>query len=212
MDCKLQLSSTKIMDGYLQKHSYGPSRGGDATSHAFHSGLRVVRAVGNRFQSILPIAFWITPDSEVQALQDLDHKLSPSRLFRGVRLLSYMDDMYPVILPTRSRRTFIAEQLSRSGVELVEPLPQKDGLLSRGEYLRAENAAVDPTPSRSAHGTTETTPTASEMVEAASTASETCPLEAARGGQETDSHTEVEAAPVESAPSQGVFRPLWVAP
>ncbi len=212
MDCNLQLSSTKIMDGYLQEHGYGPGHGGDTTSHPFHSRPHVVRAVSNHFRSVSLIALQITPNSEVQALRDLDREMFPSRPFHGVHLLSYTDNMYPVVLPTHSRHTFITEQLSRTMVQLAELLPQKDCLLSRGEYIKAEDAAVDPAPSESAHRTTEMTSTASETVEAASTASETCPLEAARGGQEMDSCTEVEVAPVESAPSQGVFGPLWVAP
>ncbi len=147
-------------------------------------------------------------DSEVQAWHDLDRELFPSRPFRGVHLMSYTDDMYPVSIPTRSRHTFITRQLSRTVVELAEQLPQKDSLLSRGKYIKVENTAEGPAPSGSAHRTTETISTVSEV---ASTASETRPLEAAQGGQERDSHTEVEATPAEYAPSQGAFRPFRVA-
>ncbi len=59
-------------------------------------------------------------------------------------MLAYTDDTYPFILPTRSHRTFITQQLVHSLVQLVKPLPLKDSLLMRGEYVRA--AAVDSVP------------------------------------------------------------------
>ncbi len=206
-DCNLQPSSTKIMDEYLQEHSYGPNNEEDDSGHPFRLRARVIGAVGGRFRSVSPVKLRTTPDSEVQAFCDLDQEMYPSRLFRGVHVLAYRDNTYPIVLPTHSRCTFIMQQLLHSLVELVKPLPQKDSLLTRGEYVRA--AAADPVPGRFGHGLSETTLTTSESVEAAG---EACPHEAGRGGRETDSHTEVEAAPLESAPSQGVFRPLRLAP
>ena len=123
--------------------------------------------------------------------------------------MAYTDDTYPVVLPTRSHRAFMTEQLSRTVEELVKPLPQKDSLLSRDEYVKAQSATIDPAPGRSDRGASETDSDARGSVEAAGGAR---PFEAARGGQEMDSRTEVEAAPHEPAPSQGAFRPLWVAP
>ncbi len=123
--------------------------------------------------------------------------------------MAYTDDTYPVVLPTRSRHTFITEQLLCTVVELAKPLPQKDSLLSWDEYVKAQSATINPAPSRSNRWASETDSDACGSVEAAG---EACPFEAARGGQEMDSRTKVEAAPREPAPSQGAFRPLWVAP
>ncbi len=199
-DCELQPSSTKFMDEYLQKHGYGPNNEEDDSGHPFRLGARIVDAVGDRFHSVSPIKLRTTPDSEVQAFRDLDQKMYPSQPFRGVHVLAYTDNTYPVILPTCSCHTFITQQLSHSLVELVKPLPLKDSLLTRGEFVQA--ATADSVPGGFGHGTSETTMTTSGLVEAAV---EACPHEAGQGGQETDSHTEVEAAPQESAPSQGVF-------
>ena len=86
--------------------------------------------------------------------------------------------------------------------------PQEDSLLSRSEFVRAQHAAVDPATRGSGHGSTDTVQATVEPVEAAGGA---CPVGAVRGGQETDSRTEVEAAHQESAPSHSVFRPLRTA-
>ena len=59
-------------------------------------------------------------------------------------MLAYTDNTYPIVLPTHSRCTFITQQLVHSLVELVKPLPLKDSLLMRGEYMRA--AAADSIP------------------------------------------------------------------
>ena len=123
--------------------------------------------------------------------------------------MAYTDDTYPVVLPTHSHRTFMMEQLLRTVEELAKPLPQKDSLLSQDEYVKAQSATVDPAPGRSDRRASETDSDAHGSVEAAGGA---CPFEAAQGGQEMDSSTEVEAALREPAPSQGAFRPLWVAP
>ncbi len=194
------------------RSGYGPGHGGDDSSHPFHERPHVLGAIGDRFKSVSPIMLQSTPDSEIQAFRDLDHQMFPSRPFRGVYLLSYMNDTYPVVLPTHSRRTIITEQLSRTMLELVKQLPQKDCLLTRSEYVKARSTAVDPVPNRPARRMVETASTAIGMVETASTAGETCPLQVAQGGWETDSHTEVEVAPMEPAPSQGVFQPLKAAP
>ena len=142
-DCDLQPSSTKIMDEYLQKHGYGPINKEDDSGHPFCLRACVIRAIGGHFRSVSPIQLRTTPDSEVQAFHDLDREMYPSRPFRVVHMLAYKDDMYPVILPTRSHRT-IMQQLAHSLVELVKPLPLKDSLLTRGEYVRA--AAADSVP------------------------------------------------------------------
>ena len=222
MDSDVHYTSTEIMDNYIKESGYGPCQGGDISSHPFYKRPHVLGAIGDRFKSVSPITLQSTSDSEIQAFQDLDREMFSSRPFRGVHLLAYMDDTYPVVLPTHSKRTIITEQLSQTMLELAKLLPKKDCLLSRSEYVKARSTAVDPAPKRPAHGmvktastasgTVETASTASGTVETASTVEETRPLQAARGGQETDSHTEVEAAPKEPAPSQHVFRPLQVAP
>ncbi len=209
MDCVLQSSSTQHMDEYLQANGYGPVNEGGNSGHPFCLRPHVIGANSNRFRPVSPIALQTTPDSEVQNFQDLDRKMYSTRPFRGVHLLAYTEDTYPIVLPTRSRRTFIMEQLSRTMVELAKPLPQKDSLLSRDEYVRARSATVDPVPSGSDHGAPGTSSATCESVEAAG---EARPFEAAQGGQEMYSRTEVEAAPCESAPSQGVFRPFRVPP
>ncbi len=208
MNCPLQASSMKFMDEYLEGHGYGPISEEDHSSHPFCRGPRYVEAVGSCFRSVSPISLWTTPDSEIQDFRDLDREMYPARPFRGVHVLAYTDNTYPVILPTRSSRTIITEQLSHSMLELVKPLPMKDSLLSRSEFVRAQHVAVDPAPSGSGHGAPETVQTTTEPVEAADGA---CPVEAVRRGQEMDSRTEVEAAHQESAPSQGVFRPFRTA-
>ena len=209
MDCVLQSSSTLHMDKYLQTNGYGPINEGDNSGHPFRLGSRVIGADGSRFRPVLPITLRTTLDSEVQDFRDLDLEMHSMRPFRGVHLLAYTDDMYPVVLPTRSRWTFITEQLSCTVVELAKLLPQKDSLLSRGEYVKAQSATVDPALSWSNCGVSETESDACGSIEAAC---EAHPFEAAQGGQEMDSRTEVEVAPHEPAPSQGAFRPLWVAP
>ncbi len=197
MDCVLQSSSTLHMDKYLQANGYGPINEGDNSSHSFHLGSCVIGVNGNRFRPVLPITLQTTPDSEVQNFRDLDHEMHSTQPFRGVHLLVYTDDTYSVVLPTRSRRTFITEQLLRAIGELAKPLPQKDSLLSRDEYVKAQSATVDSAPSRSNRGVSETDSDTCGSVEAAG---EARPFEAARGGQEMDSRTEVEAAPREPAP------------
>ena len=122
-----------------------------------------------------PISLWTTPDSEIQDFRDLDREMYPARPFRGVHVLAYTDDTYPVVLPTRSSRMIIMEQLSRSMLELVKPLPMKDSLLSRSEFVRAQHTAIDPAPSGSGHGAPETVQTTIKPVEAADGA---CPVEA----------------------------------
>ncbi len=209
MDCVLQSSSTLHMDKYLQANGYGSINKGDNSGHSFRLGSHVIGANGNHFCPVSPITLQTTQDSGVQNFQDLDREMHSTRPFRGVHLLAYTDDMYPVVLPTRSRHTFMMEQLSRTVGELAKPLPQKDSLLSRDEYVKAQSATVNPAPNRSDCRASETDSDACGSVEAAGGA---CPFEAARGGQEMDSRTEVEVAPHEPAPSQGAFRPLWVAP
>ncbi len=167
MDCPLQASSTKFMDEYLEGHGYGPVSEKDHSSHPFCRGPSYVEVVGSRFCSVSPISLRTTPDSEIQDFRDLDREMYPARPFRGVHVLAYTDDTYPVILPTRSSCTIITEQLSRSMLELVEPLPMKDSLLSRSEFVRAQHAAVDPAPSGSGHEAPETVQTTVEPVEAA---------------------------------------------
>ncbi len=81
--------------------------------------------------------------------------------FRGVHLLAYTDDTYPVVLPTRSRRSFITEQLLRT---------------SRDQYVKAQSATIDPAPSWSNRGVSETDSDACRSVEAAG---EARPFEAA---------------------------------
>ncbi len=212
MDSDLHYMSTEIMDEYLKESGYGPCQGGNVLSHPFYEGPCVLGAVGDHFKSVSLIMLRSTLDSEIQALRDLDHEMFSSRPFRGVHVLAYTDDTYLVVLPTCSKRTIITEQLSQTMLELAKPLPKKDCLLSRSEYVKARSAAADPAPKRPAHRMLRTASTASGTVETASTAEETRPLQAARGGQETDSHTEVEAAPKEPSPSPRVFRPLKVAP
>ncbi len=204
MNCPLQASSTKFMDEYLEGHGYGPVSEEDHSSHPFRCGPRYVEAVGSRFRPVLPILLRTTPDSEIQDFRDLDHEMYPARPFRGVHVLAYTDDTYPIVLPTRSSCMIITEQLSRSMLELVKPLPMKDSLLSRSEFVRAQHTAVDPAPGGSGHRAPETVQTTVEPAEAAGRAR---PIEAVRRGQEMDSRAEVEAAPQEPAPSQGAFRP-----
>ncbi len=134
-DCVLQSSSTEIMDGYLKEHGYGPDCEDDRSGHAFRLGPRHVAAVSDRFRPVLPVSPQITPDSEVQDFRDLDHEMYPAHPFRGVHVLAYTDDTYPVVLPTRSGRTIITEQLSHTLLELVKPLPKKDNLLTRSEFV-----------------------------------------------------------------------------
>ncbi len=208
MNCPLQASSTKFMDEYLEGHGYGPISEEDQSSHPFHRRPCYVKAVGSRFRPVSPISLRTTPDSEIQDFRDLDCEMYPACPFRGVHVLAYTDDTYPIVLPTRSSHTIITEQLSHSMLELVKPLPMKDSLLSRSEFVKAQHTAVDPAPSGSSHGAPETVQTTVEPVEAADGA---CPIEAVRRGQEMDSRTEVEAAPQEPAPSQGAFRPFRTA-
>ncbi len=167
MNCPLQASSTKFMDEYLEGHGYGPVSEEDHSSHPFHRGPRYVKAVGSRFRPVSPISLCTTPDSEIQDFQDLDHEMYPARPFRGVHVLAYTDDTYPIILPTCSSRMIITEQLSHSMLELVKPLPMKDSLLTRSEFVRTQCVAVDPDPSRSGHGAPESVQTTVEPVEAA---------------------------------------------
>ncbi len=124
---------------------------------------------------------------------------------QGVHVLAYTEDTYPVVLPTRSGRTIITEQLSHAILELEKPLPKKDSLLSRSEFVRGPHAAIDPVLDGSGHGASETVQTTTEPVEAADGE---WPFEAVRRGQETDSRTEVEAAHQESAPSRSAFEPF----
>ncbi len=125
------------MDVYLQECGYGPADEEDHFSHSFRNGPRYVGAVGKRFQSVLPISFRTTPDSKIQELRDQDRERQPGCPFRGVHILAYTEDMYPVVLPTCSGRTIISEQLSCTLVELEKPLPAKDSLLSRNEFVRS---------------------------------------------------------------------------
>ncbi len=83
--------------------------------------------------------------------------------------------MYPVVLPTRSGCTIISEQLSRTLVELEKPLPAKDSLLSRNEFVRSRHAAVDPVASESSQSSLGAVRAAVEPSEAAGG---THPLEA----------------------------------
>ncbi len=207
-DCPLQASSTKYMDEYLGKYGYGPVDEEDRSSHSFRCGPRYVDAVGSRFRSVSPISLQTTPDSKIQEFRDQDREMHSERPFRGVHVLAYMDDMYPVVLPTRSRRTIITEQLSRTMLELEKPLPAKDSLLSWNDYVKAQQAAVDPAACGSGQSSIEAVQAAVEPAEAVWG---TCPLGAVRRGQETDSRTEVEAAHQEPAPSSGAFRPFWTA-
>ncbi len=176
MDCVLQSSSTLHMDKYLQANGYGPINEGNNSSHSFRLGSRVIGANGNRFCPVSPITLRTTLDSEVQNFRDLDCKMCSTRPFRGVHLLVYTDDTYPVVLPTRSCRAFMTEQLSCTVGELVKPLPQKDSILSWDEYVKAQSATIDPAPSRSDRGASETDSDACGSVEAAG---EACPFEAA---------------------------------
>ena len=176
MDCVLQSSSTLHMDKYLQANGYGPINEQDNSGHSFRLGSRVIGANGNHFRPVLPITLRTTPDSEVQNFRDLDCEMHSTRPFRGVHLLAYTDDTYPVVLPTRSRHTFITEQLLCTVVELAKPLPQKDSLLSWDEYVKAQSATINPAPSRSNRWASETDSDACGSVEAAG---EACPFEAA---------------------------------
>ena len=197
----------KFMDEYLEGHGYGPISEEDHSSHPFRHGPHYDEAVGSCFRPVSPILLRTTPDSDSD-FRDLDCEMYPAHPFRGVHVLAYTDDTYPVVLPTRSSRTIITEQLSRSMLELVKPLPMKDSLLSRSEFVRAQHMAVDPAPGGSGHGAPETVQTTVEPVEAAGGAR---PVEAVRRGQEMNSRAEVEAAPQEPAPSQGAFRPFRTA-
>ena len=189
MDSDLHDTSTEFMDEYLKESGYGPSQGGDLSGHPFKEGPHVLGAIGDCFKPVSLIRLWGTPDSKIQAFRDLDHEMFPSQPFRGVHVLAYTEDTYPVVLPTRSKRTIITEQLSQTMLELAKLLPKKDCLLDRREYVKAQITAVDPAPRRlilgtvetvsTASGMMETAPAASEMVEAASTAKGTRPLQAA---------------------------------
>ncbi len=97
----------------------------------------------------------------------MDREMYPACPFRGVHVLAYTNDTYPIVLPTRSSHTIITEQLSHSMLELVKLLPMKDSLLSRSEFVRAQHMAVDPAPGGSGHGAPETVQTTVEPVEAA---------------------------------------------
>lgn len=66
----------------------------------------------------------------------MDRDAFPSWPFRGMHLLSYTDDTYPVCLPTHSRHPFITQQLFQTLVELQKPLPEKDHLHTRDAYVR----------------------------------------------------------------------------
>ncbi len=131
-DCDLHHLSTTIMDGYLKKHHYG-----SGSSHPFSEGPHVIEAVVEHFQSVSPIALSNAPDSEIQ---DVDHEVSFTRPFRGVHLLSYIDDTYPVVLPACSQCTITPEQLVMA--ELAKLLPQKDCLLTRSAYVQAQSTDV----------------------------------------------------------------------
>ena len=207
-DCPLQASSTKFMDEYLEGHGYGPVDEEDYSSHSFRSGPCVVGAVGSRFRSMSPISLRTAPASEIQDFRNLDRELYPACPFRGVHVLAYTEDTYPVVLPTRSGRSVITERLSHAMLELEKLLPKKDSLLSRSEFVRAQHAAIDPVVCRSSHRSADTIQATVEPAEAAGGAR---PPGAVRGGQETDSSTEVEAALQESAPSHSAFRPLRTA-
>ncbi len=205
MDCALQDSSTEHMDVYLAECGYGPADGEDHFGHSFRNGPRCIGAVGPRFESVSPISFQTTLDSKIQELRDQDRERQPGRPFRGVHILAYTEDMYPVVLPTRSGRTIILEQLSRTLVELEKPLPAKDSLLSRSEFVRTQCTPVDPVVSESGQSSLRAVQTAVEPSEAAGG---TRPIEAVRGGQEMDSRIEVEVTPQEPAPSHDAPRPL----
>ncbi len=205
MDCPLQDLSTEHMDVYLADCGYRPADGEDRFSHSFRNGLCYIGAVGPHFQSVSPISFRTTPDSKIQQLRDQDRERQPGRPFRGVHILAYTEDMYPVVLPTRSERTIISEQLSCTLVELEKPLPAKDSLLSRSEFVRSQRAPVGPIVSESGQSSLGGVQTA---VEPSKAAGGTRPIEAVRGGQEMDSCIEVEATPQEPAPSRDASRPL----
>ncbi len=207
-DCPLQASSTKFMDEYLEGHGYGPIDEEDNSSHSFCSRPRVVGAVGSRFCSVSLISLWMAPASEIQDFRNLDRELYPAHPFRGVHVLGYTEDTYPVVLPTRSGHSIITEWLSHAMLELEKLLPKKDSLLSRSEFVQAQHVAVDPVICGSSHGSADTVQATVEPAEVAGGAR---PLGAVRGGQETDSSTEVEAALQESAPSHSAFRPLRTA-
>ena len=196
------------MDEYLEGHGYGPVDEEDYSSHSFRSGPRVVGAVGSRFCSMSPISLRTAPASEIQDFQNLDQELYPAHPFRGVHVLAYTEDTYPVVLPTRSGHSVITERLSHAMLELEKPLPKKDSLLSRSEFVRAQHTVIDPVVCGSGHGSADTVQATVEPAEAAGGAR---PPGAVRGGQQTDSSTEVEAALQESAPSHSAFRPLRTA-
>ncbi len=151
MDCPLQASSTRFMDEYLEDHGYGPVDEEDRSSHPFRRGPRVVGAVGEHFCLVSPIAPWATPASEIQDFRDEDWELYPSRPFRGVHVLAYTEDTFPIILPTHSGQSVITEWLSRAMLEREWPLPKKDSLLHRSEFVRAQHTAVDPAAGGSSH-------------------------------------------------------------
>ncbi len=189
-DCDLHHSSTKIMDGYLKKCGYRSSSG-----HPFSEGPRVIGAMADRFRSVSPIVLRNTPDSEIQAFRDVDCEVFSSWPFRGVHLLSYTDDTYPVILPTCSQSTITTEQLSM--VKLVKPLPWKDCLLTRSAYVWGQSTDVGSLAA-----------SADETIQPAvtvSVAEGSCSPQAAQQGPEQDSNAEVEAAFAKSAPSSIAF-------
>ncbi len=141
-DCELHSSSMWLMDKYLVDGGYESGHGGSVSDHSFRDGPCVLGAVADRFMSVSPITFRETPDSEVQDHREADCDAFPSWPFRGIHLISYTDDTYPVCLPTRTKRSFITEQLSRTLVELEEPLPDKDHLHTRDAYVRGQRSGA----------------------------------------------------------------------
>ncbi len=208
MDCPLQASLTKFMDEYLEDHGYGPVNEEDRSSHPFCRGPRVIGAVGEHFCSVSPIAPRTTPASEIQDFRDEDRELYLSCPFRGVHVLAYTKDTFPIVLPTCSGQSIITERLSRAMLEQERPLPKKDSLLYRSEFVRAQHVAVDPAAGGSSHESADVVQATVEPAEAADGA---CPPGAVQGGLEMDSCTEVEAAHEESAPSHCALRPLRTA-